>query len=228
MKGREKALVYRGPRPHSYVFANYQNSRFWFNVVYKRRKPGLIDPMKVTMHDMKAAKIHESVCAACEGFEKAINCLIPESKNWNDEQWLNDLNIRRSFKKLYNATYTDFDYDFEMLINGLMNKLHYNAPIHLAQLLELGSIPMGMVQRIWPVQTDIELKKLFLQATSRAKAAETRMQNGTSYRYGMYSYNKLKQSWLYKYVYDEVAHKPSMDKFGLKVKKMVLQVSANM
>lgn len=227
MKDQEKALVNRGPRPHSYMFWNYQNSRFWFNVVYKRRKPGLIDPATASLHDMKAAKRHESIYAACEGFEKAINCLIPDSKNWTDEQWLNDLNIRRDLRKLYNIKYADYDRDFEILIAALMNKLHYNAPIHLAQLLDLGSIPTGMVQRIWPVQTDTELKKLFLQAASRAKNAETRIRNGTSHRYGLYSYNKLKRSWLFKYVYADVACKASADKFGLKLKGKVFEVAAH-
>ncbi len=227
MKNQEKALAYRGPRPHSYVFCRYQNSRFWFNVVYKRRIPALINPAAASLHDMKAAKTHESIYAACEGFEKAINCLIPDSKNWTDEQWLDDLNIYRGLRKTYNIEYTFYGRDFESLITGLMNKLHYHTPIHLAQLMELGSIPMKMVQRIWPVQTDTELKKLFLQAASRAKSAETRMRTGTSHRYGMYSYNKLKKSWLFKYIYDEVTNKASADEFTLKLKRKVFEVSAN-
>ena len=227
IKEQEKALVNRGPRPHFHVFASYQNSRFWFNVVYKRRKPGLIDPATASLHDMKAAKKHQSIYAACEGFEKAINCLIPDSKNWTDEQWLNDLNIRRSLNKLYNVNYKDYDPDFEILIAALINKLHYNAPVHLAQLLELGSIPMGIIQRIWPVQTEVELKKLFLRAASRAKNAETRMRNGTSHRYGVHSYNKLKESWLFKYIYTNLACKTSADEFALKLKRKVFEVAAH-
>lgn len=225
IREQEKALVNRGPRPHSQVFASYQNSRFWFNVVYKRRKPGLIDPA-ASLHDIKAAKTHESIYAVYDGFEKAVNCLIPDSKDWSDAQWLDDLNIRRCLKKLYNVSYADYDRDFEILIAGLMNKLHYNSPVYLAQLLELGTIPNGMVQRIWPVDTDTVLKKLFLQAASRAQNAETRIRNGISYRYGLHSYNKLKNSWLYKYVYNDVAYKASADSFGRKVKKKLLEVSA--
>lgn len=225
MKDQEKALVHRGPRPHSCIFANYQNSRFWFNVVYKRRKPNLINPA-ASLHDMKAAKTHERIYAACEGFEKAINCLIPDSKNWTDEQWLDDLNIRRNLKKLYNITYTHYDKDFEILISSLINKLHYNAPIHLAQLLELNTIPNGMIQRIWPVQTDTELKKLFMLAASRAKNSETRIRNGTSRRYGIHSYSKLQQSWLYEYVYNDVTHRASSDNFEIKLKKKLFEVSA--
>lgn len=225
MKDQEKALVYRGPRPHSYIFWNYQNSRFWFNVVYKRRKPDLINPA-ASLHDMKAAKIHESIYAACEGFEKAINCLIPDSKNWTDQQWLDDLNIHRGLKKLYNIQYCDNDPDFEFLIAALINKFHYNTPIHLAQLLEVGSIPMDMIQKIWPIETDTELKKLFLQAASRAKTAETRIRNCTSRRYGLYSYKKLQNSWLYKYVYNAVTCTVSHNKFDLKVKRKVFEVGA--
>lgn len=226
MRGQEKALVYRGPRPHSHIFRYYQNSRFWYKVVYKERKPGLINPAKASMHDMKAAKIHESICAACEGFEEVINCLIPASKSWCDEQWLDDLNIRRALKRLYNVTYKDYDRDFEILISALINKLYYDAPIHLAQLLGLSDIPMGIVQKIWPVQTDTELKHLFLQAAGRAKSAETRVRNGTSSGYGIHSYQKLNDSWLYKYIYGELAHQTCENKFDLKVRKKLFEVSA--
>ena len=226
MRDQESALVFRGPRPHSHIFHSYQNARFWYNVVYKRRRPGLINPATASMHDMQAAKIQESVYAACIGFEKVIKCLIPDSKNWTEEQWLDDLNIRRSLRKLYNIRYSDYDPDFEILIAGLINKLHYNTPIYLAQLLKLASIPMGIVQKIWPLETDTELKKLFLQAASRAKAAETRIRSGLSHRHGLHSYQKLKASWLYQYVYNAMLPDTSQDKFERKVKKNVLIVAA--
>lgn len=227
MKDQEKALVHRGPRPHSCMFSHYQNSRYWLNVVYKGRKPELIDPGKATLHDMKAAKVHDSIYATCKGFEQAINCLIPNSVNWTDEQWLNDLNIRRELKKLYNVNYASYDQNFEILMAGLMNKLYYNAPIHLAQLLKLNTIPMKIVQRIWPEETDKTLKKLFLDAVGRAKNAETRVRNGKSSRHGLHSYQKLVRSWLFMYIYNQLAHQTPTNKFDYKVKRKLFEVAAN-
>lgn len=224
MRDKGKSLVCYGSRPHSFIFHSYQNARFWYNVVYKRRKPGLIDPATASLHQMKAAKTHDRICAICEGFERAVNCLIPESKDWSDKQWLNDLHIRRALKKHYNKTYADFDPDFEILMSGLINKFYYNAPVHMAQLLELGDIPMAMVSKIWPVNTAAELEKLFLRAACQAQIAETRMQNGSSYRYGQHSYQKLRNSWLYKHMCNTVGCNAAHDEYTRKLKAKVMQV----
>lgn len=227
VKNQDKALVSRGPRPHSRIFSCYQNSRFWFKLVYKGQAPGSINPTMASMHDLKAAKIHADIYAVCDGFEKAINCLIPSSVNWTDEQWLNDLYIRRALKQLYGITYKDYDRNFEILITGLINKLHYNSPIYLAQMLSIDSLPMTMVQKIWPNGTTDELCKLFLQAGSRAQCAERRILNGTSRRTGLYSYQKLQNSWLYAYIYNAFAHTSPQDALGKKVKARLLKVAAN-
>lgn len=227
MTEQEKAFKYRGPRVHSRIFRSYQNARFWFAVVYKREVPGLIDPTKASMRDMRAAKTHENVYAVCDGFEKVVLCLIPEAKNWSDEQWLDDLNLRRMLKKKYNLEYKDFDDNFDMLMVALMNKLHYNKPMYLAQILRLTDLPTGVVKQIWPTQTEEELKKLFLKASSRAKCAETKVQNGTSYRQGAYSYEKLRNSWLYKQLYINITNKSALDPLERKVKKALFVVGAN-
>jgi hypothetical protein len=227
VKNQDKALVSRGPRPHSYIFACYQNSRFWFKVVYKGQAPGCINPTMASMHDLRAAKKHADIYAVCDGFEKAINCLIPASASWTDEQWLNDLNICRALKQLYGITYKNYDRNFEILITGLMNKLHYNAPVYLAQLLGLSSLPMSIVQQIWPDGTTVELNKLFLQAGSRAQCAERRLRNSTSCRTGHYSYQKLQNSWLYAYIYNAFAHASPQDELGKKVKSRLFKVAAN-
>ncbi len=227
VKNQCKALVSRGPRPHSYIFASYQNSRYWYRVVFKGQAPVYINPATASMHVMKAAKIHADIYAVCDGFEKAINCLIPASVNWTDEQWLDDLNIRRALKHLYGVTYSNFDRDFEILITGLMNKLHYNAPAHLGQLLELNTLPMSMVQQIWPNNTAAELMKLFLQAGSRAQCAEKRLRNGTTCRTGLYSYKKLQGSWLYSYIYNVYAYVSPQDALERKVKDRLFKVTAN-
>lgn len=227
VKNQDKALVSRGPRPHSYIFACYQNSRFWFKVVYKGQAPSCIDPTMASIHDMKVAKKHADIYAICGGFEKAINCLIPASVNWTDEQWLNDLNIRCALKQLYGITYKNYDRNFEILITGLMNKLQHNAPVYLAQLLSLSSLPMSMVQQIWPNGTTTELNKLFLQAGSRAQCAERRLRNGTSCRTGLYSYQKLRNSWLYAYIYHAFAHTSPQDALEKKVKARLFKVAAN-
>lgn len=227
IKNRCEALVSRGPRPHSYIFASYQNSRFWYRVVFKSKAPEYINPATASMHELKVAKIHADIYAVCNGFEKAINCLVPASVNWSDEQWLNDLNIRRALKQLYGITYKPFERDYEVLITGLMNKLHHNAPIFLGQLLGLSSLPMSMVQQIWPNDTATELNKLFLQAGSRAQCSERRLLNGTSTRTGLYSYQNLQNSWLYKYIYSAYAHTKPQNAIEEKVKKRLFRVTAN-
>ena len=76
-------------------------------------------------------------------------------------------------------------------------------------------------------KTEEELKKLFLKASSRAKCAETKVQNGTSYCQGAYSYEKLRNSWLYKQLYINITNKSALDPLERKVKKALFVVGAN-
>ena len=227
IKNRCEALVKRGPRPHSYIFASYQNSRFWYKVVFKGRAPENVNPATASMRELKAAKIHADIYIICNGFEKVINCLIPASVNWTDEQWLNDLNIRRALKQLYGYTCKPFERDFEVLMIALINKLYHNAPIFLGQLLSLSSLPMSMVQRIWPNETAGELNKMFLQAGSRAQCSERKLLNGTSHRAGLYSYKRLQNSWLYAYISSVYAHYKPKSAIEKKVRKRLYMVTAN-
>ena len=86
------------------------------------------------------------------------------------------------------------------------------------------SVPMAMVSKIWPVNTAAELEKLFLRAACQAQIAETRMQNGSSYRYGQHSYQKLRNSWLYKHMCNTVGCNAAHDEYTRKLKAKVMQV----
>lgn len=225
IKKQQRALTYNERCSHSYVFDAYLRARFWHKVVYKERKPSPVDPERASMHDLKSAKTHADIYAARVGFEKAICCLIPEAKDWSTSQWLDEYNIDHALYQKYGVRYKAHDGRYEYLITALINKLHYNAPIYLAQMLRVGTMPKKMAQQIWPGKTDVELKKLFLQAASRAKSAETRVKNGVSNHCGAYSYDKLRRSWLYKCVYKDITSKKKLADLDQKVKLVLFEVS---
>lgn len=221
----KQSLSSNSVTPKSKVFRKYLASRFCIKVVHKGTCPNAIRTAGGSISNAAAIKNYNKNSAVCVGYEKAIHCLIPDSKNWTENQWLDEQGLYRELQTLYGVNFQRDNEQFDHLIIALSNKLHTNAPIYLAHLLKIDELPIEIAKRIWPNRTDTELKKLFMQAASRAKSSETRLRNGTSSTPGSYAYDKLNTSWLYKYVYNDLANKSPSDAFNNKVKIKLLDAS---
>lgn len=189
----------RGPISHTRAFGRYLISRTWYEVVYKRHSPPVIDPLS-SKHTIHSICVHAQIQANCCGFEQIIKRLIPASAQWSRAQWSNDLNIYSNLKKLYGFKLNIYSTEFDNLIWLLYAVWYLNNQPYIDAAISIKNMPYKLAEKIWPGDTQREIEKIFLLAYSRCKSVETRSKFSGRRIYSNFSYSDLKSSWLFRFV----------------------------
>lgn len=139
-------------------------------------------------------------------YKKTVCFLLPEAKQWNDEQWLNDENIAHALHKNYGVDYAQSWNDY----NALIGLIQENTPGEKSEafyrcVYAISSLPLPIAQVIWPKNTVRNLTALFITVQSMvegyqsSQTAASPQKECTRYDHN-FEMKFMKDCWLYKQI----------------------------
>ena len=150
--------------------------------------------------------------AACEEAWSEYHCcigkIIPASRKWTEEQWMNEANVHNEIARLYGVDYRN---DMESYCK-LYSILTLNRADHLQRLFceswyssHVKELPYSLAKVIWPKDTETKITLMFMVATKAAEDSRTTLgitwDDGNTV--GLFTYKPLRESWLYKWMNEE-------------------------
>ena len=167
----------------------------WLQIVYHGAEPPSIDLSHYSRGEFMAAKKHAIIFNEVYGYETVIKKLVPEASSWDEIQWRDERLLYKRLRELYNLEMNNYNYEFDKLIDFLMELWHYNTT-SIACLLCIKDVPEKLMAAIWPVSTKYEVTKLFCLAYGRVKSVDSCWG-----KYGVTGYycnwNSFQNSWIY-------------------------------
>lgn len=144
-------------------------------------------------------------------YEEAVELLVPDSKKWSRQQWGNDLVLADELEKLYGVNFAETwesQREFDRLINLIHAWRIYKMPADVYwYATNITNLPDGIIQRIWPQNTNDILADILISAykalVDYEKAGEP-FAHRKSWIDSLYHYERaaFKNSWIFNYVSD--------------------------
>lgn len=141
-------------------------------------------------------------------YEEAVRLLIPDSVNWDLEQWGDDLCIADELKWLYCVDYAKSDEmqrNYERLIRMIRtkNSCCESCPDFLWYASNISELPLELAQVIWPTNLEDTVAKVLRDAfdltVEYEKAGQPYSDRASHFHpVNHYTRSSLKASWLFK------------------------------
>lgn len=174
---------------HSYAHFHYQK----FRTLLKLSDKITLDSSKMFRSYMRT-------------YKKSVYLLLPEAKQWDDEQWLDDENITRALHKKYGVDYAQSWNDYDALISLIQE----NTPGEKSEafyqcVYSISNMPLSIAQVIWPKNTVRKLTTLFVDVqnivngyeSSQTAASPQKQRPNYVHSFEM---KFMKDCWLYKQI----------------------------
>ena len=153
----------RKARCRSMTFAYYMYNRLYCHCLYRDDRQIVFSPEfptgvelfedKCVFDDLQKKYRHLGL------FEAYIHLLLPDSKDWNNRQWVYERSILRCLSQKYTFDFLDNQEAFDTLLSALMHKVAGSS--YIQDIMSLEDIPMGIAQIFWPEDTIANLERIF-------------------------------------------------------------------
>lgn len=218
----------RGPRHHSMATARYLYCRAFNLIVYKDKKPPVLDLVTDSSARIRSVRAHAQIRAYAYGYECVIKRLLPQASNWSYEEWSDDRVLFAALKKKYGFDFSKDSDNFDALIDFLMNEWAYGVKNTLGKAIMIQELPSSLISTIWPNDTLDHVTSMYLTAYRRTKSVEGRMRRDRLGRpveaKPTFSYDRLRGSWLHQQILLWIYGGVSVDK---SVKQAAMEIGMN-
>lgn len=147
----------------------------------------------------------------CPEYEAVVALLVPASKQWSRQQWGNDCVLAEALENLYGMDFLETwesQRDYDRMVNLIRAWDRQTLTDVYWYATNIENLPDGIIQRIWPENTENILADILIKAYAALVDYE---QAGTPFAYRkdewidpLYHFecSAFKHSWIYKYVID--------------------------
>lgn len=169
-------------------------------------------------------------------YESAIKKIIPAAESWDEAYWYDERHIYNELMKLYGIDYRKDFAEYGRILLILMSRRGEDSVCDDEEVWFASNIrrlPMSLAKVIWTEETEDKITEMFLRA---AEAAEIQANSGNREEYevrkateihpvGVFEYSALRESWLFKLVYEWYSDYHGDDENLRLVRKMLCKVS---